>query len=70
MITPIFSLSYMLRLIPVKEKAENYFSNLLLHFSGGNFLTEMTQNPQGNKSFGLYKYAAIPSLIKLSTVLL
>jgi len=28
--TPIFSLSYMFRLITVKEKAENDFSNLFL----------------------------------------
>lgn len=48
MMTPVFSLSYMFRLITVKEKAENDFSNLLLHLSGGNFLTEMTHNPLGN----------------------
>lgn len=54
----------------MKEKAENDFSNLLLHLSGGNFLTEMTQNPLGKKSYGPYRYAAIISLFRLLTVLL
>lgn len=70
MMTIIFSLSYVFRLTTVKEKAENDFSNLLLHLSGGNFLTEMTQNPLGNKSCGPYKYAAIISMIKPLTLLL
>lgn len=58
------------RLITVKEKTENDFSNLLLHLSGGSFLIEMTLNPLGSKNYGPYKYAAIRSLIKLLTVLL
>lgn len=70
MMTVIFPPSYMFRLTTVKKKAENYFPNLLLHMSGGSFLTEMTQNPLGNKSYGPYKYAAITSVIKILTLLL
>lgn len=53
-----------------EKKGRNDFPNLLLHLFGGSFLTEMTQNPLGNKSYGPYKYAAITSVIKILTLLL